>query len=280
MARRKRTDLDKTISRLQKNARNKMYRMRKAGASDEDIAAIDPRRSTAGMNGSQKAAYARELERFNRRGGTYSITRDYWGDVAIVPTAKLNEYQRAERDFNNWIDKVRKNAQRQYGNLPYFSGDALEPLSKQEWEGRYGPMRETAYNSGEFMNVHREYGFGSEKQLDDAIERLNKRRGKVEHVDKNLMNYKRSIVNKMREDGADPTAIRAVNSLTRSQMQYLYLNTDFSSIVSVYHYRDFYETGHIKTPRNMIDYTDDVLKDMVKTARKYAPKKFVPLSRV
>lgn len=277
---RKRTDLDKTISRLQKNAGNKLYRMRKAGAADDDIVAIDPRRSTVGMNGSQKAAYARELERFNRRGGTYSITRDYFGRVAVVPTAKLNEYQRAERDYNKWIDTVRKNAQRQYGNLPYFAGDAPEPISKQEWERRYGPMPQDSGSMSSLQRVHREYGFGSERQLDKAIESLDKRRCNVQKIDKRLTNYKKAIANKMESEGVGDDAIRAIRSLTRSQLQYLYMNTDFSSIVSVFQYDNYYEKGHTRMAQAYYTTTADLVVDMVKTARKYAPKKFVPITRV
>ena len=274
-----RTDLDKTISRLQKNTRNKLYRMRKAGASAEDVYYIDPRKSTEGMTTAEKKAYARELTDFNKRGGTYSLSRDYWGDVGIIPTKKLNEYQRAEKKFNEWITKVRNNAQKQYGQLPYFAGEVPNPVSREEWERMYGPMRQNAYNSNNLQNVRREYGFANEQQLDNAIKHLNKRMENVRKIDRNLTNYKNAIANKMESEGVGDDAVKAIRSLTRSQLQYLYLNTDFSDLVKMYHYSNYYDT-HIRASQSIYNSTADLLIGMVKTAKKFAPKKYVPISRV
>ena len=94
MAKRKRTALDIEISKAQKNARNKLYRLRRRGATN--TAELSPIESTAGMNGSQKAAYLRRLKRFNERSNSYVVQEN---NVAI-PRRTLEEYRAAESEAN------------------------------------------------------------------------------------------------------------------------------------------------------------------------------------
>ena len=94
MAKRKRTELDKEISKAQKNARNKLYRLRRRGATN--TAELSPIESTAGMNGAQKAAYLRRLKRFNERSNSYVVQEN---NVAI-PRKTLEEYRKAESEAN------------------------------------------------------------------------------------------------------------------------------------------------------------------------------------
>lgn len=94
MARKKRTALDKEISRAQKNTRSKLYRLRKRGATNTEE--LSPIESTQGMNGSQKAAYLRRLKRFNERSNSYVVQEN---NVAI-PRKTLEEYRKAESEAN------------------------------------------------------------------------------------------------------------------------------------------------------------------------------------
>lgn len=94
MAKKKRTALDIEISKAQKNARNKLYRLRRRGATN--TAELSPIESTAGMNGSQKAAYLRRLKRFNERSNSYVVQEN---NVAI-PKRTLEEYRKAESEAN------------------------------------------------------------------------------------------------------------------------------------------------------------------------------------
>ena len=58
------------VSRVQKRARDKEYRLRKQGASREAIAAISPRKSWAeikAMSPSQQQAYAKRVDTWNRK---------------------------------------------------------------------------------------------------------------------------------------------------------------------------------------------------------------------
>lgn len=279
MAKKKRTDLDKTISRLQKNARNKIYRLRRSGASDEDIAAIDPRRSTKGMNGSQKAAYARALERFNARDNAYTVSEDYFGNRGLIPTSLIKRYREVEASVNKTIRQVQSRAIKLYGSKPYISSTDVEGKTKEEWERVYGPMRQSAYNAGYLEEVHRQYGFGSVRAVQNAIESVKKKITKIRQIDDNLSNYKRYIVNRMTSDGADPRTIKAVKSLTKSQLQYLYFNSDFSTIVQTYQYEEYYAQGYLRS-QQIIELTDNQVYDMVRAAKRAVPRgRFTPLSQ-
>lgn len=279
MAKKKRTDLDKTISRLQKNARNKIYRLRRAGASDEDIAAIDPRRATKGMNGSQKAAYARALARFNARDNAYTVSEDYFGNRGLIPTGLIKRYREVEASVNKTIRQVQDRAIKLYGGKPYISSTDVEGKTKEEWERVYGPMRQSAYNAGYLEEVHRQYGFGSVRAVQNAIESVKKKITKIRQIDNNLSNYKKYIVNRMTSDGADPRTIKAVKSLTKSQLQYLYFNSDFSTIVQTYQYEEYYAQGYLRS-QQIIELTDNQVYDMVRAAKRAVPRgRFTPLSQ-
>jgi len=98
MASRNRTALDKQISRAQKNARNKLYRIRQAGAINTEE--FDPRVSQQelkGMNGSQKKAYLRKLELFNKRQNKIIVQPQ---NGVAIPETKLKAYRQAELEVN------------------------------------------------------------------------------------------------------------------------------------------------------------------------------------
>ena len=94
MAKRKRTALDIEISKAQKNARNKLDRLRRRGATN--TAELSPIESTKDMNGSQKAAYLRRLKRFNERSNSYVVQENNVG----IPKRTLEEYRKAESEAN------------------------------------------------------------------------------------------------------------------------------------------------------------------------------------
>lgn len=94
----KRTELDKKISRAQKNARNKLYRIRQKGAINSEE--FDPRVSQEElkhMNGSQKKAYLRKLELFNGRANKVIVQP---GNGIAIPETKLKAYRQAELELN------------------------------------------------------------------------------------------------------------------------------------------------------------------------------------
>jgi hypothetical protein len=75
----KRTEIDKEVSRLQKNARNKLYRLRQKGAINAQISAafnpVIPAAELKGMSAVEKRQYAQKLREFNARENVYSFNK-------------------------------------------------------------------------------------------------------------------------------------------------------------------------------------------------------------
>lgn len=115
MARKKRTALDKEISRVQKNTRNKLYRLRARGATN--TAEISPIQSTEGMTGSQKKAYLRRLQKFNARDNSFVVQEN---NIAI-PREVMQEFRQAEAkanaarlDFRNQVIQAREKGAKKF----------------------------------------------------------------------------------------------------------------------------------------------------------------------
>lgn len=276
----KRSNLDVEISRVQKNTRNKIYRFRKKGLSEEDIAEIDPRRSTKGMTTAEKRAYLRQLQTFNGRETGYTVGADYTGNVGAVPTSLVREYQREQRRTNELKRKTRDAAMRRYGNLPVMRKG--EQMSMDEYNERFGQWvanSELGYDRGYMAPVVRQYGFSSVGQVKRAIESQRRAYERVREVDRNLANYKQSIINKMGEEGAPVDVITRVRNLTLNQLQYIYYNTDFASLVSSFHYQSYYDAGYIEA-RAIKEASYDPLRNVMDAAQRLVPSTaFRPLVR-
>lgn len=93
----------RALRTLQKNARDKEYRLRRAGASPEQVAAMSPRVSAeevARMSGYEQVVYAKRLAHFNSRKERYTVTAS--GDLLPPVTSRglsdmRKEYNRQAR---------------------------------------------------------------------------------------------------------------------------------------------------------------------------------------
>lgn len=277
MARNKKpTPLDLEIRRLEKNARNKISRMRVKGVSDEDLSAIDPRQAQlkGQMNGSQKAAYARRLARFNER-GSYVVGQDAAGNVGVVRGAVIRAYKAAEKAANDLKNKVIKAAERMYGNRPFARETAPNGMSREQYNFAAGPGAGDAaaekYRRGFLGPVRRQYGFSSEAQAKRAIEAQKGAMERVRDVDRQLGNYRTSIVNRMREEGAPEEVWKAVRSLTNQQLQYLYYNTDFAELTGRFNYKTFYQR-HTRVDDSYREGAYQPVIEMVQLAKREFPR--------
>lgn len=114
---RKRTALDREISRVQKNTRNKLYRLRKQkGVVNTEE--LDPRRDTSGMSGSQKIAYLKTLSDFNSRDNSFHVQSN---GVAIPHTR-----------FTRFMEKLETQAKRSVQRLSDIESAYRETLSKRQ----------------------------------------------------------------------------------------------------------------------------------------------------
>jgi hypothetical protein len=108
------------VSRLQKRARDKEYRLRKQGANREAIAAISPRKPWAeikSMTPVQLRAYAKRLDAWNRK------TR-YTGVKSgnVIPTKLIDQAKRLQQKRNQFI---------------YSERERIRGIAPSEWDKYY-----------------------------------------------------------------------------------------------------------------------------------------------
>lgn len=275
----KRSELDREISRVQKNTRNKIYRFRVKGVSDADIAAVDPRRSTKGMTTAQKRAYLAELQTFNGRDTGYTAGVDWQGNAGLAPTPLVKQYYAEERRANAYKKQITSAARRRYGQKAVVvKGGEMTMKEYSDLHEKGLVDYSLAYERGFLAPTKRQYGFTSEAQVRRAIESQKKAVERASMVDTNLQNYKDAIVNKMVAENAPVEVVTRVRNLTLNQLQYLYYNTDFSSDVEVFHYQSYYEKGYVKPSHDVFESAYDSMVEAMDTAQrvvKSAP--FTPL---
>lgn len=94
------------VSRVQKRARDKEYRLRKQGATRESIGSISPRKSWAevkAMTPSQQQAYARQLNAWNKK-ARYTVAESR----NAIPTNLIDQAKRLQEKRNQFIYGERK----------------------------------------------------------------------------------------------------------------------------------------------------------------------------
>lgn len=119
------------VSRVQKRARDKEYRLRKQGARKEAIAGISPRKSWAeikSMTPSQQQAYAEKLDSWNRK-SRYTGVKS--GNV--IPTRLIDQAKRLQQKHNQFI---------------YGERDRIRGIAPSEWD-KYYRNREGILAKGE-----------------------------------------------------------------------------------------------------------------------------------
>lgn len=108
------------VSRVQKRARDKEYRLRKQGAGKKAIAGISPRKSWAeikSMTPSQQQSYARQLDAWNRNAHYRGVKS---GNV--IPTKLIDQAKRLQQKRNQFI---------------YSERDRIRDIAPSEWDTYY-----------------------------------------------------------------------------------------------------------------------------------------------
>lgn len=94
------------VSRAQKRARDKEYRLRKQGATRESVRSISPRKSWSevkAMTPSQQQAYARQLNAWNKK-ARYTVAESR----NAIPTNLIDQAKRLQEKRNQFIYGERK----------------------------------------------------------------------------------------------------------------------------------------------------------------------------
>lgn len=108
------------VSRVQKRARDKEYRLRKQGATRESIADISPRKSwkeIKAMTPAQQQAYAKRLDIWNRKSSYRGVTS---GNV--IPTNLIDQAKRLQQKHNQFI---------------YSERNRIRGIAPSEWDKYY-----------------------------------------------------------------------------------------------------------------------------------------------
>lgn len=273
-----RTELDKELSRLQKNARNKLYRLRKRGASNAQINSIaTPVKSAAdvaAMSTLEKRKYLANLRKFNSRDTKYTFIGEAGaehilqrGSTVAVPAQKLWEYRIAEAEANIARHKVREqleSVREQYlGAIEDFDeleeALAVEAYRTSERE-RFSDIREIVRTEPFTTIGNLEQAQAS---MERAPEQLNMKRNPQRYA-----NWRESIVNRLNEHGYT-LAAEEVKGLTVEQMDYLHYYTDWDELTEMFHYeRDLISRGIVELSEEELDAIQAELVVLARRAKK------------
>lgn len=161
----------KRVAQLQKRARDKEYRLRRAGASESAIAAVSPRVSPEQINKmtpQQLAGYAHSLNAFNQSRRYTSLESGQ-----IVETARIKRLERSVKEYNKRMDKTVRNliAEADRRGISQHFPDTINKL-----EDRYSKDR-NSYQSrfDRFRMTERPKSVQSLKSREKTLQKMNRR---------------------------------------------------------------------------------------------------------
>lgn len=255
----------KELSRLQKNARNKLYRLRKKGITNAQINQMAvPVKSwdeVQTMSAREQNAYARQLREFNSRENrietqgqalNYVLQRN--SNIAL-PYEKVFAYRLAEAERNiiraerrARLEKIRENVEL---NKPDDVVDAIESITKNLPE----KISREDFGRGGAENLvaqiePRNTPFKSLEQLENAIKAYNRAAKNAPKTDEALTKQNRgyieSVTNRLSDEGyLTEELANILDNLSDDQIFYLYHYTDFDALTAVYRYQRDYDKGRI-----------------------------------
>ena len=273
----------KELSRLQKNARNKLYRLRKKGISNAQLnqmaVPVKSWNKVQAMSTREQNAYARQLREFNSREnrietqGTslnYILQRN--SNIAL-PYEKVFEYRLLEAERNiiraqrrARLESIRENVELNKSDdvvaaIESITKNLPEKISREDF-GRGGAENLVA------QVEPRNTPFKSLKQLENAIKAYNRSVERASKTDEALTRQNRgyieSVINRLSDEGyLTDELFELLNNLNDDQIYYLYYYTDFDGLTSVYRYQRDYGKGHSGVAEATKGSNYDVLQSML-----------------
>jgi hypothetical protein len=262
----KRTELDKEVSRLQKNARNKLYRLRKKGAINAQISAafnpVIPAVELKGMSDVEKRQYAQKLREFNARENAYIFKKGT--EVIIQPegtnilSTELWQRRLEEAELNviraenaARLKNIRESVLNKIPASQVRNIDFVElPMEYAIDDGRFSAIksviRKTDFKPGE----------------KSSYEKIKSRITTALDTDR-LLHYKQAVINKLRDNDIDESVLKRLSKLTADEMAYLHFYTDFGVIVDTWQYEAEYENGHRSPSAGESNANETALKELL-----------------
>lgn len=258
----KRTKLDKEISRALKNTRNKVYRLKQAGASDDILRRYDPRTNGSdtqqyyamfregNLTGSQKRAFLRRLKEFN---ATRVDARKLVGEERYLPPTMVRRFNALQREVNRAANLQRQNIIKSAGgekkalyyNESYPQGRKLSEADDFDARNIWR----------ELYVIHRKTGFANKKILKRAIKSLEVRLADLEGFDERMQNWKQVAENKLRVNNEIAKA-DAIRDMSLEQFRQMSVLTDFNAQMELFQY-----------PTNEPASTDDYKQALIENER-------------
>lgn len=276
----RRTKLDKEISRALKNTRNKVYRLKQAGASDDILRRYDPRTNGSdtqqyyamfregNLTGSQKRAFLRRLKEFN---ATRVDARKLVGEENYLPPTMVRRFNALQREVNRAASLQRQNIIKSAGGekkAMYYNES--HPHGRKLSEADAFDQR---HIWRELNDIHRQTGFANKKILKRAIKSLETRLSDLEGFDERLANWKQVAENKLRANNEIAKA-DAIRDMTLEQFRQMSVLTDFNAQMEAFQYptsepasTDEYKQALIENERARRRGQLEVPEDVVKYAR-------------
>lgn len=254
----------KELSRLQKNSRNKLYRLRKKGITNAQInqmaVPVKSWNEVQNMSTREQNAYARQLREFNSRenrietqGNSLNYILQQNSNIAL-PYEKVFEYRilearrniiRAERRAR--LESIRENVELNKSDDVVAAVESItknlpEKISREDF-GRGGAENLVA------QVEPRNTPFKSLGQLENAIKAYNRSVKNAPKTDEALTRQNRGYIDSIRNRLSDEGYLteelaNILDNLTNDQIYYLYHYTDFDSLTSVYRYTRDYDKGY------------------------------------
>lgn len=254
----------KELSRLQKNARNKLYRMRKKGITNAQInqmaVPVKSWNEVQTMSDREQNSYARQLREFNSRenrietqGKSLNYVLQRNSNIAL-PYEKVFEYRIAEGERNiiraerrARLEAIRENVEL---NKPDDVVAAVESITKNLPE----KISREDFGRGGTENLvaqvePRNTAFKSLEQLENAIKAYKRSVKNAPKTDEALTRQNRgyieSVTNRLSDEGYLTEELAEIlNNLNDDQIYYLYHYTVFDALTAVYRYQQDYDKGH------------------------------------
>lgn len=282
--------LDDDIRRAQKNAGNKLYRIRRKGAVNADE--LDPRLDRAewrGMDYNAKRRYLRKLQNFTSRENRIYVQSN---DVA-VPEKLLKKYRALEKKSNsaklnlrtsierNRIAGVRQEVRQLRAALRTLKKDGFDPASDavqfirsraQVFDYNVNDMLELVKRQGKVpernkfsdLNIlNTDQNFVSVEALKAAI----KAQGTlIERITGNraarYRDWQTGIASKLRDNGYGELA-EQIFLLSTKQLDWLHYYTDFDAYTNMFKYEADYGKGVARYSDRQLDDASEHIQQLI-----------------
>ena len=277
MAKRKRSNLDEAIRKALHGTRNKVYRLKKKGASASEIAAIDPRKSdwrpTRGgasgsatlyeryrkgeLNAREKGEFLHQLKDFNERENKYTST----GDGCFISS-------KAQERFGAIVEGVNKTRKRTLDNIIkggayyQFGAPGVDVGSMSEWDFEH-------YVSRNLSPLKWTVPFTSSKQIARAMQIVLGATSSMRRALKKSESWRRAARNMLIDNNQHELA-NAIERMSAKEFLEMITLTDFNVRMTDFPYQDYFTVQGHSRERGLAAAQDESSRYMIGLVERFS----------